>query len=121
MNRQAPPRMLLAEHNADVRRVLVLLLHTALGLELAGEAADFTGLSIRGGAEADLLVIDWQSIASAESELLGQLRILNPQLRIIVLSTRLEDRGAVLATGADAFICKGDSPEQVLATVRRVV
>jgi DNA-binding NarL/FixJ family response regulator len=121
MNREAPPRMLLADHNADVRRALALSLHTALDFEVVGEATDVAGLSIAGSEQADLLIIDWQIVVSNEAGLLAQLRSLNQGLRIIVLSTRLEDRAAALAAGADAFIVKGDSPTQVLATVRQVV
>ncbi len=121
MNREAPPRMLLADHNADVRRALALSLHTALDFEVVGEATDAAGLSIAGSEQADLLIIDWQIVVSNEAGLLAQLRSLNQGLRIIVLSTRLEDRAAALAAGADAFICKGDSPERVLATVRLVL
>jgi DNA-binding NarL/FixJ family response regulator len=104
-----------------VRRALALLLHIVLGLDVVGEAADVTGLSAPGQEQADLLLIDWSGIATDEHELLNQLRGLNERLRIIVLSTRLEDRAAALAAGADAFICKVDSPEQVVATVRRVL
>lgn len=115
------PRVLLADGDADVRRALALLLHTALGLQIVGEAADLTGLSARGHAEADLLLVEWASIAPAAPQLLAQLRQLNRRLRVIVLSTRPEVRADALAAGADAFLSKVDPPERVLATVRKVL
>lgn len=121
MNDQPPQRVLLADGDADVRRALALLLRTVLGLQVLGEAADVTGLSAPGHERADLLLIDWVSIAASAPDLLLGLRTLNERLHIIVLSTRPEDRAAALAAGADAFISKVDSPAQVVETVRRVL
>jgi len=121
MNDTPPPRVLLADGDADVRRALALLLQTVLGLQIVGEAADLTGLSGSGQAQADLLLIDWASIAPRAAQSIAQLRSLNGALRVIVLSTRPEVRAAALAAGADAFLSKVDSPEQVIATLRRVI
>lgn len=114
-------RVLLADRDADVRRALALLLHTALGVQIVGEAADLTGLTACCHREADLLLVEWASIAPAAPQLLAQLRRLNHELRVIVLSTRPEVRADALTAGADAFLSKVDPPERVLATVRQVL
>jgi DNA-binding NarL/FixJ family response regulator len=121
MNDTPTPRVLLADGDADVRRALALLLQTVLGLRIVGEAADLTGLSVSGQAEADLLLIDWASIAPRAAQSISQLRSLNGALRVIVLSTRPEMRATALRAGADAFLSKVDPPEQVIATLRRVL
>jgi DNA-binding NarL/FixJ family response regulator len=121
MNDTSPQRVLLADGDADVRRALALLLQTVLGLQVVGEAADLTGLSASGQAQADLLLIDWASIAPRAAQSVSQLRSLNGALRVIVLSTRPEVRTAALAAGADGFLSKVDSPEQVIATLRQVL
>lgn len=121
MNAHLPPRVLLADRDDDVRRALALLLQTALGLPIVGEAADLTGLTAPGPEQADLLLIDWIGIMADAPQSLVRLRVCNSRLLIIVLSTRPEDRGAALAAGADAFISKVDPPDQVLATVRAVL
>ncbi len=121
MNDHHPQRVLLADGDAGVRRALALLLGTVLGLQVIAEAVDLTGLSAPGDEHADLLLVDWMSIAANAREVLDGLRALNEQLLIIVLSTRPEDRDAALAAGADAFISKVDSPAQVMKTVRTVL
>jgi DNA-binding NarL/FixJ family response regulator len=121
MNTHHPPRVLLADGDADVRRALTLLLQTALGLHVVGEAADLTGLAANDREQADLLLVDWPSIGPDAAQVLARLRSLSAHLRVIVLSTRPEDAAAALAAGADAFISKVDPPQQVLATVHAVV
>lgn len=121
MNTHHPPRVLLADGDADVRRALTLLLQTALGLHVVGEAADLTALAAPDREQADLLLVDWPSIGPDAAQVLARLRSLRARLLVIVLSTRPEDAAAALAAGADAFISKVDPPQQVLATVRAVV
>lgn len=121
MNDITPQRVILVDGDADVRRALALLLQTALGFEIVGEAAELTGLAAPGQPRADLLLADWASIAPTAPQLLSRLHSLNCGLRVVVLSTRPEARDAALAAGADAFLSKVDSPEQVIATLRQLL
>jgi DNA-binding NarL/FixJ family response regulator len=121
MNAVSFQRVLLADRDADVRRALALLLRTALGLQIVGETSDLSGLAAEGSSHADLLLIDWASVADHGADLLRRLRSLNTGIKIIVLSTRPEDRTLAIAAGADAFISKVEAPEQVLAVVRAVL
>jgi DNA-binding NarL/FixJ family response regulator len=121
MNAVPFQRVLLADRDADVRRALALLLRTALGLQVVGELPDLCGLATAGAPHADLLLIDWASAADHGAQLLHRLHSLNAGIKIIVLSTRPEDRAPALAAGADAFISKVEAPEQVLAVVRAVL
>lgn len=121
MSKPNPPRVLLAESDGDVRRALVLLLQTALGVVVVAEAADLTGLGAPDAKQADILLIDWAGVAATAPQVFAGLHALNSHLGVIVLSTRPEDAPAALRAGADAFISKVDAPARVLAIIRGVL
>jgi len=52
-----------------------------------------------------------------EGQTLAQARAACPGLRVLVLSARPETRSDALASGADAFVCKMDSPEKLLEAI----
>lgn len=116
-----PQRVVLADRDADVRRALALLLTTTLEVEIVGETPDLIGVSADGYEHTDLLLLDWASVSAGKAAGIMELRRLNTRLKIIILSTRPEDQAAALAAGADAFLSKVDSPDQVLAVVQRVL
>ena len=119
-------RVLLADDQSKVRSALRLLLEQQPGVSILGEAVDTTGLL--GWVKAtrpDLVLLDWElpglqaanpSTGSGQG-LLSALRTLCPCLKVIALSGRPEARQAALDAGADAFVSKGDPPEQLLAAV----
>ena len=51
--------------------------------------------------------------------MLQQLKRRWPDLKVIVLSGRLEARQTALMAGADAFVSKNDPPAHLLAAIRR--
>jgi DNA-binding NarL/FixJ family response regulator len=53
----------------------------------------------------------------ASSELLARLKRICPDLYVIVLSARPEDRQDALACGADGFVSKMDQPDKLLAAL----
>ncbi len=46
-----------------------------------------------------------------------QIKAAHPEIRIVVLSLHAELSRHALAAGADAFVSKGESPEQLLAAI----
>jgi DNA-binding NarL/FixJ family response regulator len=115
-------RILVADNDARVR----LALHTLLGQEPGQvsirESADIgsLGLQVR-EFRPDLVLLDWELPGRPAAALLLALHGLEHHPRIIVLSTRPESEVEALAAGADAFVCKGDPPEQLLNSFRRLV
>ena len=120
-------RALLADGHKQVRSALRLLLEHQTEISVVGEVAEAEGLLARVRIDLpDLVLLDWE-LPSARHETAGlggyglvtALRNLNPAIRVVALSGRPEARHAALAAGADAFVCKGDPPELVLAALRR--
>lgn len=112
-------RAFLADRKLEERSALRLLM-LDLAMEIVGEAADWpTVLAEVPGSYADVLLIDWDLLPDAPSVALKELRQACPAALLIVLISQLDARGqAALSAGADAFISKGETPEQVIERLR---
>jgi len=112
-------RVYLADAKPEERFALRLLL-LDLKMEIAGEADDWsTTLAQAPVSRADMLLIDWDLLASEPSEALKELRTACPAALVIVLISQLDARQqAALSAGADSFISKGETPERVAERLR---
>jgi DNA-binding NarL/FixJ family response regulator len=114
-------RILLADDASNVRLALQALLERQPGLEIVGAVGNARELLAQVKATCpDLVILDWELPHPAALTLLAELREACPGLAIIVLSGRPETRQAALAAGADAFVSKVDSAEQLLAALHSV-
>jgi DNA-binding NarL/FixJ family response regulator len=112
-------RVVLADHQADVRSALRLLVTHVLGLQVVGEVSAAADLWTQvQDAGPDLLLLDWGLLGAGAGAALARLHAVYPNLQVIVLSGHPEARQHALAAGADAFVSKADSPEQMLNTLR---
>ena len=110
-------RILIADHQAQVRFALRTLLGHQPGLEVVGEAATARELLAQVGmTRPDLVLLHWR-LSEAGQDLVQTLHQTCPGLRVLVLSARPETRSDALASGADAFVCKMDSPEKLLEAI----
>jgi DNA-binding NarL/FixJ family response regulator len=113
-------RVLLADGQPQVRLALSALLGQQPGLSVVGEAANAqTLLSQAAALRPDVLLVDWQLPPGRSDQLLPALREACPTTRVIALSARPEARLAALEAGVDAFVSKGDPPDQLLAAIER--
>ena len=111
-------RILLADYESNVRYGLRVLLEERSEFEVVGEAADAEDLLAQIEAVCpDLVLLSWGLPGLAGTDLLPALRSVCDDLYVIVLSGRPEARQAILDAGADAFISKIESPEQLLAAI----
>ena len=111
-------RVLLADDQSKVRSALRLLLEQEPGMSVVGEAVEAGDLLAQVEAtQPDLVLLDWELPGLRTDDWLSTLRTLCPRLKVIALSGQPEARWAALATGADAFVSKGDPPERLLAAV----
>jgi len=114
-------RVLLADDQTDVRWALRVLLQEEPGLSLVGEAIKTEELLAQSQIiQPDLILLDWELPGQPTKKMLMMLHALIPRPQIIALSGRSEARQAALAAGVDAFISKGDPPEQLLNILRQM-
>ena len=114
-------RLLLADDQRKVRSALRLLLEQEPGLSIVGEAADSEDLLAQVKVSCpDLVLLDWGLPGQQPADMLSLLRQRCPHLLVIALSSRPEIRQDTLAAGVDAFVSKGDPPEQLLSALHAV-
>jgi len=116
-------RVLVVEDHHVVRQGLVALLNVAEGLEVVGEAAD--------GVEANaqfrkhqpaITLIDLRLPRLSGVDVIERIRMETPQARFIVLTTYDgdEDIYRALQAGAKAYLLKGMTSDELIATIRMV-
>jgi DNA-binding NarL/FixJ family response regulator len=113
-------RVMVADHQSKVRFALRTLLAQRQGLEVVGEAGTAEELLAGVGAmQPDLLLLHWRLDADM-LELLSSLKSVCPGLHVVVLSVRQEACQPALDAGAEAFVCKMDPPDKLLAAIEGI-
>ena len=114
-------RILLADKKPEILSSLRLLLETRLDLELITEARDMEHVLAQvEDANPHALILDWELPGRPTRGKITVLRALIPDIKIIVINTRPELKEAVLAEGADDFICKTDPPSRLLEAIQKL-
>jgi len=114
-------RILLADDNADLRSALRLMLETRLGFELITEARDMEHVLAQvEDSRPDCIILDWELPGRPTRERVTVLRALVPGLKVIALSARPESKTDAELEGTNAFLCKTESPEQILKIIRKI-
>ncbi len=111
---------LLATKEPSLRLALELLLREEPGINVVGTASETEGLlALIQTARPDLVLLDWDLPGRPCAQVLGTARSANGQPAFIVLGKEASTEQPALAARADAFVLKGDMPEQLLVAVRR--
>lgn len=114
-------QILLADDQTQVRSALRLLLEQQAEAHIVGEAAHTQDLLVQKRAmHPDTILIDWELPGLSLGGGMSSVRQAYPSARIVVLSSRPEAQYGALQAGADAFVCKGDPPESLLAALDQV-
>ena len=112
--------MAIADDQNDVRAALRVLIETETDLQLAFEAARCDELFRALDTTClDLLLIDWELPGLHDDGALTTLRAKCGQTYIVAMSASPEARQNALDAGLDAFVCKGDPPESLLAVIQK--
>lgn len=111
-------RMLIADDQAKVRFAVRVALENQPGSKTIDEARDaedlFTHLRT---VCPDLAIVDWELPGMPVEELIGIVRQMCCDTRILVLNSRPETRKPALAAGANAFVCMGDAPDDLMSAI----
>jgi DNA-binding NarL/FixJ family response regulator len=114
-------RVVLADHSYEVLSALRLLFEQEIGAEVVGEVRDSEALAAAvGHVDPDVVLLDWSLPESGGAGAVARLRTGQTSRGIIALSRDPEDRMAAMEAGVDGFLSKGESPELLVALVRRV-
>ncbi len=114
-------RIFVADPDRDTRLGLQMLLEHEPGMQVVGIAIRSEGLMGQvGAAQPDIVLLDWQLVASAPVDFIRNLHSIESQPFIIVLHIQPETQRKAAATGADAFFCKDGPPDQLLISLHNL-
>jgi len=116
-------RILLAEDHAILREGIRSLFATVADFEVIGEAED--GLKAVAQAkdlQPDLVLVDLSLPLMNGTEAIKQIRLRNPGTKVIVMTVHKSDEHvrAALDAGAQGYLLKDDSYQDLLAAIRSV-
>ena len=116
-------RVLVVEDHHVVRQGLVALLNVVDGIEVVGEAADgVEAIAQFRKCQPNVTLIDLRMPRLSGVEVIQRIRMETPAARFIVLTTYDgdEDIFRALQAGARAYLLKGMTTDDLVATIRTV-
>jgi len=116
-------RVLIADDHAVVRQGLKQIVMENSDMEVAGEAGNgHEALDFARQHDCDLVLLDLAMPGKDGLDTLKELKLVRPQLPVLVLSVYPEEQYAVrlLKAGAAGYLTKESAPEDLVAAIRKV-
>jgi len=116
-------RVLIVDDHAIVREGQMALIDTEPGMEVVGEAQDgFEAVEMANKLQSDVILMDLEMPRKGGIEAIGEIKAEKPDARILVLTSYTEDEKVYTAikAGAQGYILKDSSPNEILAAIRQV-
>lgn len=114
-------RLLIVDDNIRARGALAAYLSTLDGIHVSGEASDgLEALSMMQAHNADIVLMDARMAGIGGLETAQIMRLRWPDVKLIILAVFPDCRDRALSVGADAFLMKGCSPDELTSTIRSV-
>ncbi len=116
-------RVLIVDDHPTVRLGLVYLLAPVPNIEVAGEAGDVAGaVRLAQDLRPDLVLLDLRLGDGSGIEVCREIKALPgaPRVLIFTAHTSVEDVAGATLAGADGYLHKGVTGEELLAAIERV-
>lgn len=117
-------RILIADDHAIVRRGLMQILSEIPEVKAIDEASNSQEvLSKIGRTSYDLVILDISMPGRSGLDLLKQLKVERPNIRVLMLSMHPEEQYAVraLKAGASGYLSKESAPEELVNAARKIL
>ena len=113
-------KTLIASRDDRLRHALEFLMATEPEAQIAGSSSNSSGLlALAQATLPDLVMLDWDLVNQPDTNLLADLRQINPATKMMVFSN-LEMTPQVFLAGADVCIPKGSLPDAILKNFREL-
>ncbi len=116
-------RLLIADDQPLIRRALAMILASEPGIEVVGQAADgLEAIEMALATSPDVVIMDLQMPRASGVVATREITAQRPQTRVVVLTTFDHDDLVfdAIRAGAQAYLLKDASEDEVLETVRAV-
>jgi NarL family two-component system response regulator LiaR len=116
-------QVLIVDDHAIVREGQIALIDTEPGMEVVGEAEDgFEAVELANKLQTDVILMDLEMPHKGGIEAIEEIKAENPDARILVLTSYAEDEKvyAAIRAGAQGYLLKDSSPNEILAAIRQV-
>jgi DNA-binding NarL/FixJ family response regulator len=118
------PRIFLADDHELFREGLKSLIEKKSGYDVIGEANSGIGLAENlAKINIDILILDFSMPGKSGLELIEELKIFVPDIKILILTMHPEERFAIrcLKTGADGYLTKNSAAKELIRAIDKIL
>ena len=116
-------KILIADDHAVVRQGLKQIIGDEADMQLIGEAENAAEvLQFVRSADLDVVILDISMSGKSGLDVLPEILILRPKIKILILSMHAEEQFAIraLKSGASGYITKQSAPNELVKAIRKV-
>lgn len=116
-------KILIADDHALIREGIKKMLEKEVDMSIAGEVEDsFAVLDFVRNNPCDVVILDISMPGKNGLELLKEIKIFKPDMKVLILTMHPEDRFAIrtLKAGASGYLTKMSAPVELTKAIRKV-